>query len=117
MNIQKKWNVIILQKYIRKFRNQGYYVLDEVAQDYFFERFPKEKSVRLLTDEGEKVAISENWWDSVYNAYMNRIREWIKTNKEELLVKLNTELYLEEFNKYGKGDILDWELESLNFFL
>jgi hypothetical protein len=47
---------------------------------------------------------------------MNRVREWIKINSEELLQKLNHELYMEDYLKYGTGDILDWELQSLNFF-
>jgi len=103
-------------KYIRKSRYDNSYVLDEVAQDYFFERFPKEKTKTLIQDEEEVIVISESWWDSVYNTFMNRIREWLKINKEELLKKLNNELYLEEYNKYAQGDILDWELQSINFF-
>lgn len=103
-------------KYIRKFRHDGKYILDEVAQDYFFERFPEDKVSKITKDREEVIVISDSWWDNIYNVYMNRVREWLKINKDELLVKLNTELYLEEYNKYASGDILDWELESINFF-
>ena len=34
----------------------------------------------------------------------------------ELLEKLNDSLFQTEYKKYASGDILDWELDSLNFF-
>jgi DNA polymerase-3 subunit alpha len=101
-------------KYIRKFRDAAktIYELDEVAQEYFFERFPKKKATITPT----KVFISSSWWDSVYNSYMNKVRTWMQQNQNQILESLNNELFAEEFNKYGKGDILDWELQALHFF-
>lgn len=47
---------------------------------------------------------------------MDNIRNWIKKNHDELLEKLNDTLFQEEYQKYARGTILDWELQSLNFF-
>jgi DNA polymerase-3 subunit alpha len=103
-------------RYIRKFRFDNSYILDEVAQDYFLERFPEDK-MELKNKEGEEVkTISDSWWDRVYNIYMDTIRAWIKSNMQTLLKKLNEALYNAEHEKYASGTILDWELEALSFF-
>ena len=47
---------------------------------------------------------------------MDNVRAWIRKNHDDLLQKLNSVLFEEEYAKYAKGDILDWELQSLNFF-
>lgn len=100
-------------KYIRQFKEgTSYYILDEVAQEYFFEKFEEDKVIK----KDGVVKISQSWWDGFYNNYMNKVRSWLRDNHDELLNKLNESLFLEEYEKYAQGDILDWELESLNFF-
>lgn len=103
-------------KYIRKSRHNEYYVIDDIAKDYLKER-NFENKIRVITIDGVEVeVVTESWWDQIYNGLMDNVRRWIKTNEKVLLEKLNNELFLEEYEKYAKGDILDWELESLNFF-
>ena len=99
-------------KYIRKFRTGAYYEIDEIAEDYLLERFPPE---RIETVNGKKV-ITQSWWDSMYNHFMNNVRSWLTQNQEYLVESLNDSLFIDEFQKYASGNILDWELESLNFF-
>ena len=103
-------------KYIRKQRYKNYYILDEVAIDYFLERFPKEKLIKIERDNVSYTAINEGWWDSIYNIFMNTVRDWMRDNHDRLLKALNQSLFDEEFEKYAQGNILDWELEALNFF-
>jgi len=103
-------------KYIRKSRYKNHYLIDEVALDYFLERFPAEKIVKIRKDYVDHNAISETWWDAIYNQFMNNVRSWMQSNQEYLLSELNESLFAEEFEKYGRGTILDWELQSLNFF-
>ena len=103
-------------KYIRKARHSTYYLIDEIAKEYLLERFPPQKIIKVKKDGEELDAISSAWWDSLYNNFMNPIRKWIKENHDHLLEKLNKNLFQEEYDKYAKGNILDWELESLNFF-
>ena len=103
-------------RYIRKFRHKGYYLIDEVAKEYLLERFPLERIKKIDFEGNPHDAISDTWWDSIYNGFMNNVRTWIKENHDSLLNALNEELFEEEFQKYAKGDILDWELQSLNFY-
>ena len=103
-------------KYIRKNRYNGYYKIDEVAEDYLLERFPANK-IQTITDlNGTHKVVLESWWDNIYELFMNNVRSWIKQNHNTLLQGLNQDLYAEEFTKYGRGNILDWELQALNFF-
>lgn len=106
---QKAYN---FTKYIRKSRWGNYYLVDEIAEDYLLERFP---AARIMEVEGNKV-ITQSWWDGIYNNLMNNVRAWIKSNHDLLLEKLNDTLFEEEYKKYASGTILDWELQSLNFF-
>jgi DNA polymerase III subunit alpha len=104
-------------KYIRKSRYEKYYALDDIAKDYILERFPGDKIKTIKHKDGFEIeAISESWWDAIYNAFMNNVRTWIRNSHEELLSKLNEGIFSEEYQKYARGTILDWELQSLNFF-
>ena len=104
-------------RYVRKSRYKDHYILDDISKDYILERFPPEKIKTITGPDGDKVeVIGESWWDTIYNLFMNKVREWIKANHDTLLEALNEELLAEEMEKYAKGTILDWELESLNFF-
>jgi len=103
-------------RYIRKQRYKGHYILDEIALEYFLERYDESK-LKEMEKDGETVkVISDYWWDRIYNGFMDNIRNWIKGNMTFLLSKLNKALYEHERDKYASGDILDWELEALNFF-
>ena len=55
-------------------------------------------------------------WDKKYQNWMDIFREWINKNKEEILDKLNTEIFIEDWNKYAKGTISAWEMEVLCFY-
>ncbi len=99
-------------KYIRKTKIRSeWYILDEVALTYFLERFPAERLHRV---DGHNV-IPIKWWDPLYSLFMDPVRQWLKDNNE-LLQALNTELFNEEYEKYAKGTLLDWELQALNFY-
>jgi DNA polymerase-3 subunit alpha len=103
-------------KYIRKQRYNNYYIIDEVAIEYLLERFPPERIVKISKDGEEVNAISEVWWDGIYTQLMNNVRTWIREKHDFLLSELNDTIFSEEFEKYARGNILDWELQSLNFF-
>lgn len=116
-SLEEQKKVYNFTKYIRKFREgTSYYELDEVALDFFLERFPASKIETIITSTGEKKVINTSWWDGIYDLFMNPVREWIKSNHQVLLKALNSELFNEEFTKYAHGNILDWELQAINFF-
>lgn len=103
-------------KYIRTMRFMGNYILDENGLAFYSENYDLSK-VHLLDKDGVTVSvINEKYWDSIYNSEMDKPRAYIKAHHDELLSKLNKELFEEEYNKYGNGDILQWELDSLSFY-
>lgn len=55
-------------------------------------------------------------WDKYYQKYMDVIRAYISTNKDELLDKLNRRIFKEEWDKYAKGSLSAWEMEVLGFY-
>lgn len=115
-NLEEEKKCYNFTKYIRKNRYNNHYIIDEVAIEYLLERFPPERIVKILKDREQVDAISETWWDAIYNQLMNNIRTWINTNHDYLISELNDTIFSEEYEKYARGNILDWELQSLNFF-
>lgn len=55
-------------------------------------------------------------WKKVYDSYMNLYRTYIIDNKQDLLVKLNNILFEEEWNKYAKGNLSSWEMETICYY-
>jgi hypothetical protein len=55
-------------------------------------------------------------WDAVYESAMNKVRPWLKANTETLIQQIYDIEWNAEWNKYCKGDELQWELDSLNFY-
>ena len=70
----------------------------------------------LVVDEEPRKVINSTTWDAFYDKMMLPIKKYINDNKTDLLNKLNTRLYNDEWQKYCEGDILQWELDSMNFF-
>ena len=104
-------------KYIRKMRFMGNYILDDKNGMRFYSQYFDMTKVKQLEKDGEIVnVINESYWDNIYDAEMNKPRVYIKAHHDELLAKLNTILFEEEYAKYADGDKLQWELDSLNFY-
>jgi DNA polymerase-3 subunit alpha len=55
-------------------------------------------------------------WDSIYQKYMDIFRQWIADDRQTILDALNTEIFLEDWNKYARGTISAWEMEVLCFY-
>ena len=55
-------------------------------------------------------------WDVIYQKYMDIFRNWIASDKEAILNSLNSQIFLEDWNKYAKGTISAWEMEVLCFY-
>ena len=103
-------------KYIRTMRFVGNYILDENGLGFYSENYDMSK-VNYLEKDGSVVAvIGEKYWDNIYNIEMDKARNWIKKNHDELLIELNKRLFNEEYEKYGRGDINQWELDALSFY-
>ena len=55
-------------------------------------------------------------WDKYYQEWMDIFREWIAENKNEILTLLNNKIFIDTWNKYAKGTISAWEMQSLCFY-
>lgn len=85
------------------------YKLDDRAIDFL---------VSLGYDEliNDDFILNAKVWDKKYQNWMDIFREWINNNKEKILDNLNTEIFIEDWNKYAKGTISAWEMEVLCFY-
>ena len=103
-------------KYIRKMRFMGNYILDENGYAFYTENYDASKVKSILKDGVYVNAISETYWDSIYDKEMDKPRAFIKANQDTLLKELNQRLFDVEYIKYAEGNNLQWELDSLSFY-
>lgn len=70
----------------------------------------------LIIDSEPGKFIDSRKWDNFYETKMAAVKKYIKDNHNNLLEKLNCQLFNNEWEKYCAGDELQWELDSLNFY-
>lgn len=81
-----------------------------------------ERSISFLQELSLDELIEENFlmsptkWDKQYQTWMNVFRNWIASDKEGILQRLNEKIFLEDWNKYAKGNLSSWEMEALCFY-
>ena len=92
--------------------NNGYYKLDERATNFILELGMEH--LFMFNEKDTLLNIKE--WDKVYQIYMDVFRNWMKDNQEAILKSLNETIFKEEWDKYAKGTISAWEMESLCFY-
>ena len=90
----------------------GYYTLDERAINFINEI----DCDNLITSDNLAWFIEIKKWDNVYQKYMDTFRNWIKSDKENILNQLNEKLFLNTWNKYALGNYSSWEMDSLGFY-
>lgn len=103
----------------------------ESARVYNFNKYLKsvckngkltDRAVNFLIDINHDSLIKSDMtldlkdWKKVYDSYMNLYRIYIIDNKQDLLVKLNNILFEEEWNKYAKGNLSSWEMETICYY-
>lgn len=103
----------------------------ESARVYNFNKYLKsvckngkltDRAVNFLIDINHDSLIKSDMtldlkdWKKVYDSYMNLYRTYIIDNKQDLLVKLNNILFEEEWNKYAKGNLSSWEMETICYY-
>lgn len=96
-------------KFLKTCRSSINYILNENAVNFISNNFNAD-----LIDNGN--SISQKEWDNLYKKAMEPMREYLKEHKDEMLNKLNNSLYNEVVDKYARGNISSWEMESINFY-
>lgn len=99
-------------KAICKF-NATDYKLDERAVAFLAE-LDKES---LIKTANNSLLLGIKAWDKVYQEWMDVFRNWIATNKDQILENLNTIIFKEDWDKYAyKNNLSAWEMEVLCFY-
>lgn len=104
--------VFNFNKYLKKCKTGDNYYLDEIAYRFYEDNY----DLDLLWYEEDTCLISQKDWDKIYKKQMDPVRDYIKANVNELLNKLNSELFDENWTKYCSGSISKWEMDSISFY-
>jgi DNA polymerase-3 subunit alpha len=105
--------VFIFNKYLKENKKVGgYYVFDEACEKFYTQFFDEEK----LSIVNGYICIAQKEWDKIYKKEMDKAREWLKDNQDEVLKEFNALLFLEQWNNYAEGNISAWEMDSLCFY-
>ena len=111
LSFQKE--VFLFNKYIKLYKKIGkYFVFNQSDEEFYNKYFDLEK----LEVINGLTCISQTNWDKIYQKEMDIARDWLKANQIEVLKEFNKMLFFENWNKYAKGSISAWEMESLCFY-
>ena len=104
-------------KYLKKMKEgTDYYGLDNIAFNFFSNNFDIDLcSPADNTESGFK--IKQTVWDNIYQRHMDKIRPYVQKHNKELLEAVNARLTSDVWNKYCKGTISRWEMESISCYL
>lgn len=108
--------VFNFNKYLRKFKdkNTDLITLDEVAQNFYNKHFDMDL-LRVNAETGI-TTIYAPAWKSIYDSHMAVLKKYIVDNQFELLNALNSELTAEVREKYAKGSVDKWSMDSVCFY-
>lgn len=111
LSFQKR--VFVFNSFLKKNQKVGqYYVFNESCEKFYREFF----STEYLDVINGIVCILQKDWDKLYKNEMATARDWMKANQQETLTSLNKALFKETWDKYAKGTVSTWEMESLCFY-
>ena len=107
--------VFNFNKYLKKFKDKlsNQITLDEIAQEFYLAHFDEKKL--NVTAEGT-ATIDAGVWKTIYDSYMANLKKYIVANHDKMLAQLNDELISEIWNKYAKGDVNKWSMDSVCFY-
>lgn len=115
-NYSFQCKVYNFNKYIKKLAIDGtYYGLNDIAFNFYSQHFDVDKLIPLQNKE-YLFKIKKVHWDAYYQSHMDIIRPWVQKNAADLLVKINSRIISNLWDKYCKGGINKWEMDSVSFY-
>lgn len=107
----KEKNIFILNKQLKKsFKNNNYYNTGDTG---ILEKLCKEDDLEVINGV---VCIQKNKWEAFYKSSMEKIKDWLKKNQDQVLNEYNWLLFKEMWDKYAEGSISKWEMDSVCFY-
>jgi DNA polymerase-3 subunit alpha len=100
-------------KYLKKFKWNDCYLIDEIALNFYEKHFDMDK---LIPHDETPFRIKQVSWDNIYQHHMDIIRPWVKKNANDLLEKVNDKLVSDTWNKYCLGSLSKWEMDAVSFY-
>ena len=114
-NYELQCRVYNFNKYLKKAKIENYYGLDEIAFNFYSEHFDIDKLIPV-EDENYLFKIKQTTWDNYYQSHMDIIRPWVKKNSADLLEKINNKIISNLWDKYCKGGLNKWEMDSISYY-
>ena len=112
VELDKEKKIFNFNKHIRTMKYKTYFELD----DYSFKFYENNFDIDYIVFEDDKKLISQTIWKKLYDKRMDKVRQYIKENLDELLKQMNHKLYMEVYNKYALGTFSKWEMDSISFY-
>lgn len=101
----------ILKKHFKK--DEYFSLENEQLLEFFNEHFD---TGLLEIVDGDYVINQKIFDKEIYQPEMDNARNWLKEEQEEMLNKFNNHLFMEQWEKYGQGNISSWEMDSVSFY-
>ena len=102
-------------KYLKKFKWETYYLMDNIAFNFFENNFDIDLlDTTELTESG--FMIKQTRRDAIYQKHMDIVRPFVKNNSAALLESVNNRLISDKWNKYCTGNISKWEMDSISCY-
>lgn len=99
-------------KYLKKFKDDNYYYLNENSFPFYEENFDMD----LLACAEQSFKIKQTSWDNIYQKNMDKVRPYVKKHHDELLAAINERLMSDTWNKYCLGSLSKWEMDAVSFY-
>lgn len=96
---------------VKKKIDDELYLLDDISTEFYLEHFDEDRVVEYV---GSNLVISKKEFDKEYKEKVVNIGEWLK--HKSVLEALNSALFEEAWEKYAKGTISTWEMESISYY-
>lgn len=107
--------VFNFNKYLKTFKADDLFLLDNIAMAFFDKNFSIDKLVEDVRAESG-FGIKQATWKKIYDGVMDRIRPYVKENNQKLLTSVNTRLTEDVWNKYCLGNMSKWEMDSVSCY-
>jgi hypothetical protein len=104
-------------KYIRKSRYKLFYKLDERALVFYEKNLNQSKLINDTVDGEYLTLVDSSYVDKYYENQMLKIKAYITSNQVTLLNRLNHELFMEQWEKYGMDNIAQGEMQSMRMYV
>lgn len=114
LELQKR--IYMWVKYIRKMKHKTFYKLDERALT-FYEKILDQSKLHYENESEYLTLVDQKYVDKFYEHEMAKVKAYIAANHEELLAKVNENLFLEQWEKYGMNTIEQGEMQSMRMYV